>query len=347
MEEHHISRPRKLRLRVGDWVEVRSAEEILETLDDRGCLDALPFMPEMLQYCGKRFRVYKSAHKTCDIIHNSGNRRMKNAVHLVDAEGIRCDGTAHDGCQAECLLFWKDAWLKGASGPNSQEDSSQSLPERVSTASPASFRDGLVTLAHSKLVASEEGETGEKRYRCQATEMFRATEWMRWWDPRPYIKDLISRNIRVRDFILYTILAAFNSLMLRLGARRFPHVHGIAVETPPDQILNLQPGEFVQVRSKDEIMRTLNVYHKHRGLWFDWEMVPFCGKTFRVRSRVVKLVEEKNGLMTYPKSACLILEGAACGGCLSIKPLRLFCPRSVFPYWHEVWLKRVNEAEKF
>ena len=59
---------RALGLRAGDWVEVRSAAEILATLDERGRLDALPFMPEMLQYCGRRFRVFKSAHKTCDTL---------------------------------------------------------------------------------------------------------------------------------------------------------------------------------------------------------------------------------------------------------------------------------------
>ena len=34
-----------------------------------------------------------------------------SAVHLE----TRCDGSAHGGCQASCLLFWKDAWLKPVS----------------------------------------------------------------------------------------------------------------------------------------------------------------------------------------------------------------------------------------
>src|SRR5689334_19126751 len=89
-------------LRVGDVVEVRSEAEILATLDADGRIDGLPFMPEMLKYCGQRFSVYKSAHKTCDTIEKSGLRRMKNAVHL---EGLRCDGEYHGDCQAACLLF--------------------------------------------------------------------------------------------------------------------------------------------------------------------------------------------------------------------------------------------------
>ena len=56
----------KLGLHAGKWVEVRSSDEILATLDSDGSLDALPFMPELLRYCGKRFRVYKVAHKSCD-----------------------------------------------------------------------------------------------------------------------------------------------------------------------------------------------------------------------------------------------------------------------------------------
>ena len=54
--------------RAGDWVEVRTKEEILRTLDKKGQLDGLPFMPQMFNYCGKRFQVYKRAHKTCDTV---------------------------------------------------------------------------------------------------------------------------------------------------------------------------------------------------------------------------------------------------------------------------------------
>jgi hypothetical protein len=73
----------RLNLHAGELVEVRSEPEILATLDAEGRLDGLPFMPEMLQYCGQRFRVFKSAHKTCDTIEKTGGRRMRNAVHLA------------------------------------------------------------------------------------------------------------------------------------------------------------------------------------------------------------------------------------------------------------------------
>jgi hypothetical protein len=100
-----------LKLRVGEWVEVRTAGEILATLDGAQSLDHLPFMPEMLKYCGRKFRVYKCAHKTADTIEMFSIRRLTNTVHL---EELRCDGAAHGGCQAGCLLFWKESWLKRA-----------------------------------------------------------------------------------------------------------------------------------------------------------------------------------------------------------------------------------------
>ena len=97
------------RFRAGDLVEVRSREEILASLDGTGCLDGMPFMPEMLQFCGQRLRVSAVAHKTCDTARQTWKgRRLKRSVHLA---GARCDGSVHGGCQAECNLFWKDEWL--------------------------------------------------------------------------------------------------------------------------------------------------------------------------------------------------------------------------------------------
>src|SRR4030095_17098039 len=97
-----------LGLRAGDWIEVRPAAEILETLDQEGRLEGLPFMPEMLRYCGRRFRVLAVAHKTCDTVNKTGCRRVRDAGHL---EELRCDGSGHAGCQAACLLFFQDALL--------------------------------------------------------------------------------------------------------------------------------------------------------------------------------------------------------------------------------------------
>ena len=46
------------------------------------------------------------------------------------------------------------------------------------------------------------------------------------------------------------------------------------------------------------------------------------------------------GKMRKMSNDCIILDGVACGGCLSSH--RLFCTRSIYSYWREVWLKRVD-----
>jgi len=313
-------------LRAGDWVEVRSAAEILATLDERGGLDALPFMPEMLQYCGKRFQVYKSAHKTCDTSQNLGTlRELPRTVHLA---GLRCDGSAHGGCQAACLLFWKEAWLKPVNG------------------SEAPHRNGskcdLDRLTRATRRNGSDDPAVEPEYRCQITELNAASTPLPWWQPRSYVRDLLSRNVRLFDFIRFILLAAYNSIMrLHWRGRPYPYVRGTAGKETPSVTLNLQPGELVRVRSREEIMRTLNVHDRNRGLSFDPEMVPYCGKTVRVLRRVERIVNERTGRMTKIPGVCLMLEDVICGGCLSSR--RLFCPRAIYSYWHEIWLERVAE----
>src|SRR5205814_10572020 len=149
-----------LNLRAGELVEVRSAQEILGTLDDRGTLDSLPFMPEMIQFCGKRFRVYRRADKACDTIEWATLRRMENAVHL---EGLRCDGQAHGGCQAGCLIYWKEAWLKRVPTADGRRTARDSVSSAHSAASNGVTLDSLAQATRRGV------EDGETVYSCQAT----------------------------------------------------------------------------------------------------------------------------------------------------------------------------------
>ena len=115
LARHALNIKNSSTLKCGDWVEVRSKEEILQTLDKNGQISGLPFMPEMFAFCGQRFSVYRRAHKSCDTVTGEyKGRKMSDAVHL---DGVRCDGQCHDGCEAGCMIFWKDAWLRKASPP--------------------------------------------------------------------------------------------------------------------------------------------------------------------------------------------------------------------------------------
>jgi hypothetical protein len=76
--------PTRLRLWPGEWVRVRSFAEISATLDGEGRLDGLPFMPEMLRYCGKRHRVFRRVEKIHHYFGPTAHhlRRLRDAVLL-------------------------------------------------------------------------------------------------------------------------------------------------------------------------------------------------------------------------------------------------------------------------
>jgi hypothetical protein len=340
-----------LNLKAGEWVEVRSQDEILATLDSNGRLESLPFMPEMLQYCGQKFRVFKRADKTCDNIAVWSIRRMTNSVHL---EGLRCDGGAHGGCQAGCLIFWKEAWLKRAGQLAEIEVASKTLPPGRQVSPPPQMTCSVESLFAGSCTTDAEGEN---IYSCQATQLLEYTSFMRWWDPRQYIRDVFSGNLstgladdsgpqrRLDIFLAFLRLAraltitVFNRHRARRSQTQYPFVAGTPRKTPIET-LDLQPGELVQVRTKEEIIATLDSQNKNRGLLFDSEMLPYCSNIYRVLRRVNHIVDEKTGKMMNMKYPCIVLEGVVCQS-----DFHRLCPRAIYSYWREGWLRRASPAE--
>jgi len=331
-----------LHLRAGEIVDVRSKEEILATLDADGTLDALPFMPEMLKYCGRRFKVFKRADKTCDTIDACVSRRMKDAVHL---DGLRCNGEAHGGCEAACQLFWKEAWLTRID-TDFRDESSQGQLGSLKGGKHRPLQERIPTCTDERLLTAVRGDCatsgqGDETFRCQATELNKATSPLRWWDIRQYIRELRSGNIELIEFLRVVALAMFNVIQRRTLGRTYPFIQGQLSKTPTTAT-NLRPGDIVQVKRKEEIETTLDTCRRNRGLHFDREMVKYCGGQFTVLKRVEKIIDEKNGKMIRLPKDCIILDGVTCQGDVSTN--RLFCPRSIYPYWREIWLKRLGDS---
>ncbi len=338
----------------GDWVEVRSESEILATLDERGQLDRMPFMPEMLAYCGKRFRVASRAHKTCDTVNRSGGRSVDHSVHLDE---LRCDGRAHGNCDAGCLLFWKTSWLKKCDGPEAGE--SRPIEDGSLARAAAAPGCGAGELeAGTRAPGSPEGD--DAVYTCQATELPAMTRHLPWWDVRQYVEDLSSGNARpwqmFRGFVYAGYVQLVNAgvglgrplkwlydLVQSLwGGIPYPRKRGtipMGRKTPSGE-LGLKPGELVRVKSHDEILATLNTKNRNRGLLFWDEEVPFCGGTYRVLQRVDQIVDERTGRMIRIQSPTVILENVYCQARYSDK--RLFCPRALYSMFREIWLERVE-----
>jgi len=346
-----------MKLRAGDWVEVKSKEEILRTLDKNGQLEAVPFMPQMFQYCGQRFAVYKRAHKTCDTVNPIRGAHVSNAVHL----NLRCDGASYGGCQAACLIFWKTAWLKPVSQAGRTKGKYSSGVQDIQSANTASCTEADVWAGtHTE----DPNATDEPRYICQATQLPFYTTRLPWWDLRQYVEDFTSGNVTLGQLVRGLIYANYQNLSrLGIGLGRplrwlydtfqdiwggipYPRKRGtIPVDQhTPVGTLNLQPGELVQVKSYNAILATLNTENKNRGLYFDAEAVPYCGGVYKVRTRLNKFIDEKTGKLVTLRNPCLILEGVWCRARYS--DCRMFCPRSIYSWWREIWLERLSEDSR-
>lgn len=354
-----IRRTFDIDMRPGDWVEVRSKEEILATLDERGRLDGLIFMPEMFAYCGQRFEVFKSAHKTCDTVNKTGGRAIDNTVHLGD---LRCDGSSHGGCGAACLIFWKQAWLRPVSVPAAPRVTATRDDGSVST---------RIGATEAQVVAACWADGGlddaDLTYTCQATLLPEATTLLPWWHIRQYWRDWRTGNELARTIIaggVYVVVfnvirranrpwiklgpplvRLYDAFQRRVGGVPYPRRWGtipVGERTPAPPPLNLQPGDVVRVKSYDQILATLDTSNRNRGMFFDAEEVPYCGGTYTVRSLVDKIVDERTGKMIALKGNPVILDNVWCMGHYSDR--RMFCPRAIYSFWREAWLERVEPS---
>lgn len=105
--------------------------------------------------------------------------------------------------------------------------------------------------------------------------------------------------------------------------------------TPHQEILDLKPGELVEVKSVEEILATLNKRRRCKGLLWMVGMRKFCGKRYKVFKRVETIMLESNGELRKMKNTVL-LEGVMCDGSEFCG-----CDRSCFHFWREAWLRRV------
>jgi hypothetical protein len=306
-------------LRVGDVVEVKSAPEILEMLDQDGTLGGLPFMPEMIEFCGKRFPVSKRVVKTCYYGLGTGMRKFA-AEDVVILDGVRCSGGEHDGCQKACTIFWREAWLRRA-------DDKSPLAPSVDKTGAEQLRARLKT----KIDATT--------YFCQASEILRATEPLSRWDRMAKCMSEV-RAGNSGGFEMIGRITAW--LFWKIRRKIFgAYARGRSTNTP-DGTLNLERGELVHVQPVERISETLNETAHNRGLYFTPAMRLLCEKEHRVDRRLEKIIVDGTGKMRKLRNT-VYLEGSLCGcSCVAFGG----CPRAEFAYWREIWLQRSQNGQK-
>ena len=317
-------------------VEVRSEEEILRTLDADGKLDGLPFMPEMLGFCGQRYRVRARAHKACDTIDWQQFRRMESAVHL---EELRCDGSAHGGCQAGCLLFWKEAWLRPvepAGGPSGHAGNGHAAGASKET-----------LIGATQVGTNEAGQT---LFSCQATELLRASKGLLpWWEPNQYVKTSprVIRRYRGSSVRFWSGCSTDSSAQMHAffrasasseaaSATRSSRVRRRAEAHLRDR-LAYNPARSsrsrAEKRSSRRWTRTTNAGTSVR--LGDAQVLRTAGAS-AAPGREDHRREDRTD--AHYQARTVILDGVICTG-----DYHRSCPRAIYPYWREAWLRRVED----
>jgi hypothetical protein len=301
------------RLRPGDLVEVKTPDEILQTLDAQGAVDHLPFMPEMVEFCGRRFRVARRVVKTC-FTGTVSTMRVFESHDVVTLEGLRCSGAAHDGCQKACTIFWREGWLRkvdDAGAPSAPGlDGEESLRSRLKTSQ------------------------GPTTYYCQASELWNATKGLsRVARIGKCIAEVSAGNCSALHMVRRIAIWLFWRVRRTLVGE---YARGPHRQVTPMESLDLRPGELVEVKPMEGIVQTLNETARNRGLYFSPDMRLLCGSPRRVKQRIDKLIVDGSGEMRQLRNT-VFLDGSVCG-CESIALGG--CARDEFVYWREIWLRR-------
>ena len=299
--KHETRCPPRTRL-----MRVKSPSEILATLDEDGKLDGLPFMPEMVAYCGACIRVHRSARRTCVVGH--GFREMKDAVFLQDA---RCDGSFHDQCHRACLLFWKKGWL---------------APADALHVAPAAWSAHDAAAAQQlRRLPTRDGD----RYVCQSTALKSATTALHRWDVRPLLRDVLARELSLPDFVRILV----RTLWRRASGGTQAQLVGVPGAKSRGS-LNLRRDEWVAIKPLDELRRNLDEKGRNCGLGFPPTMHHAIGGSYRVAFPVRQIILEQTGTMVK-LSNTVALDGLLCEG-VDVA----MCPRAEYLYCRESWLHR-------
>ena len=216
------------------------------------------------------------------------------------------------------MVFWREAWLRKVE----------------SAATP--LKEDLAGI--ERLRARLKTSTEQKTYFCQASELAKITY-------------SLSRLERVGKYFSGLRAGNFNTWQMAqgVGIWLFWKIHELFLgiymrgtnKSSPAESLNLQPGELVEVKSRDSIVATLNERGANRGLAFFPGMHLFCGRRYRVKGRLDRLISDGTGEMRKLKNTVL-LEGVTCR-CSYLGFGVGGCSRCEFAYWREIWLRRPDD----
>jgi hypothetical protein len=154
------------------------------------------------------------------------------------------------------------------------------------------------------------------------------------------LKRMLARpwNYHVKRYLkrAYTY---FTGLRYRLPGSSYP---GVVAAAPPMVDL-LAAGDFVRVKSQEEIQATLNPWKELKGCAFLEDMWQYCGTTQRVLKPVERFLDERDYKVKKAKGV-ILLQDVLCHG----TPVFGRCDRGCHLFWRAEWLEKIggNDSER-
>ena len=180
---------------------------------------------------------------------------------------------------------------------------------------------------------------------CQLRVLPQAGRELTWWER------VLSRARQRGHYIRHVANRLRDDPMLVVGKLR--GVLGLAGREVPAETrdsvksnLGLSPGDSVRIKSREEILATLDEDGRCEGLgYMSSEQDRYCGGTYKVLKRVELFFDERTQKMLKVKNTVL-LDKVYCEPELHGDPRIAGCQRMCFLFWKEAWLERVDAEAK-
>ncbi len=102
---------------------------------------------------------------------------------------------------------------------------------------------------------------------------------------------------------------------------------------------DLKLGDLVRVRTKEQILKTLDSNNKLDGCFFMDEMWQYCKSQHKVLKNVNYFFDERGAKM-YKAHGIVLLDGVHCSG--KQGNLMPRCDRNCYIFWKEDWLEKIE-----
>jgi len=164
------------------------------------------------------------------------------------------------------------------------------------------------------------------------------TEAQPVWAVGHLVDDVRRGELSIGDFLLMIGRTAANRVRGLIGLGDIGALAGTG-QGKSKGALDLKPGDWVRIKSAEEIRATLGPDGRNLGLSFEPEMTRYIGGLYQVDFPVKSIILEETGQMAK-LSRTVALKGLSCRGICAKN-----CPRANTLYWRESWLERVENLE--